>query len=60
MKTLTELAQEGHVVTETDHGKFCWTCTLATGADTAYPCPTVTRAVELDAMTSPTPPPQEA
>jgi len=51
MKTLMEMVNETHVVTETDHGDYCWTCTLATGVDTPYPCPTLARAEELDAMT---------
>ena len=51
MKSLMEQVHENHVVTETDHGNYCWTCTLATGNDTPYPCPTLARAKELDDMT---------
>lgn len=51
MKTLMQMAREGHVVTETANGNYCWTCTLASGVDTPYPCPTLVRAEELDAMT---------
>lgn len=51
MKSLMDLVHEGHVVTETDHGNYCWTCTLASGVDTPHPCPTLARAEELDAMT---------
>lgn len=66
MKSLMQLVHEGHVVTETDHGNYCWTCTLAAGTDTPHPCPTLTRAKELDALNplkpkppEPTPPPAE-
>lgn len=51
MKSLLEQVRENHVITETDHGNYCWTCTLATSTDTPHPCPTMTRAEELDAMT---------
>lgn len=51
MKSLLEQVQENHVITEAESGNYCWTCTLATGSDTAYPCPTLARAEELDAMT---------
>lgn len=51
MKSLMDLVHEGHVVTETENGNYCWTCTLATGTDCPYPCPTLTRAAELDAIT---------
>lgn len=51
MKTLMEMVRESHVVTETEHGPYCWTCTVASGIDTPHPCATLTRAEELDAMT---------
>lgn len=51
MKSLLEQVRENHVITETDHGNYCWTCTLASGTDTPHPCPTIDRAVELDAIT---------
>jgi hypothetical protein len=50
MKTLMELVHEGHLITETDNGLYCWTCTLTSGEDTPYPCPTLARAEELDAI----------
>lgn len=51
MKSLMDQVHENHVITEAESGIYCWTCTLATGADTPHPCPTLARAEELDAMT---------
>ncbi len=48
MKSLMEQVHETHIITETDHGNYCWTCTLALGVDTPHPCPTLARAEELD------------
>lgn len=48
---LMDRVQEEHLITETENGDYCWTCTLATGTDTPHPCPTVARAEELDAIT---------
>lgn len=45
-----DMVNETHIVTETETGNYCWTCTLATGVDTPCPCPTMTRAEELDAI----------
>ena len=50
MKSLMDLVHEGHIITETENGDYCWTCTVATGVDTPHPCPTLTRAEELDAI----------
>jgi hypothetical protein len=51
MKSLMDLVHEGHLTTETEAGLYCWTCTQRTGEDTPYPCPTLRRAEELDAIT---------
>ena len=51
--SLIDLVKETHIITETENGDCCFPCSSAAESAVPYPCPTLQRAIELEAI-SPT------